>query len=250
MRYLITGPAADWKSKKLEGDSWKLNEFAADTATIGFPNVDYVIAAGSTALYAVGGYSKKTKVNLNTVFKSEDGFNWKKLPWTLAKARGTSSSFYSCITQNEESGNENLVVMGGLGSGDKSIEVHDLATETLVIDIQDAGFTTGGSKIQLVCHGSWMYVADHNNDLRMLKLKNEAVKDDITKISYATLAKEGQLVVYDNKIGLVGGKTDTGFDNYDFVYYDHVAKAMKTGAEFPAAEVASPTNPLVPLVTK
>jgi len=250
MRYLFTGPANKWESKKLEGDSWKLNKFAQETASIGFPKQDYARAAGNTAVYAVGGMDQQGEP-VNTVFKTEDGFNWKKLAFTLAEERVATSDakFYSCITQSEESGNENLVVFGGRDSGDKSIEVFDLVTETSVTFIADADFATSGT-LQLVCHAGWMYVATTDDEFIVLKLRNGAAQGDIIETSYQSLAKGGQLVVYDNKVGLVGGKLQTDDDNTQFVYYDLGTGDLKEGAEFPASGFANPDNPLVPLVTK
>jgi len=250
------------ESLKLEGNSWVPNSFSVSS----FPDEDYVIAAGATELYLIGG--KRMRDNYNAVFKSVDGFNWIKQSWNIGKGRSNDNtfSFYSCITKNNESGNENLVLMGGLADGagkgdqgDRGIQVFDLADTApsggrLVIDIPDAGFQVYGAMNQLVCHNGWMYATDKDSNLHMMKLKKNAAKDDILKFSYANIAKGGQLVVYDNQIGLVGGKKDTGGKGPEetqknFVYYKD--GAWREGAEFPATPFVKPSDyPLVPVVTK
>jgi len=245
---LFDGSAEIEERMKLEGDSWKSESFQTPTD---FPSNEYVIAGGSTALYAVGG-SDKDRRPLDTVFKSVDGFNWEKLPWTMDKQRRYLDPMFSCITKNEESGNDNLVVMGGNNDASTEIQAYDLVTNRVVIDMPDAGFNVMSSSNQLVCHNGWMYVADPSSNLYMLKLKDGAVKADIEKTNYSLFAMGGQLVVYDNKIGVVGGvKENNNGDTVkqeNFVYYD--GTGVVEGASFPAYGFATKNNPLVPVVTK
>ena len=257
MRYLFTGPGRKQAVRTWTGDSWTENNFA-DTTSIKFPNSDYTIAAGSTHLYAVGGrLDSDQNTPLNTVFKSEDGYNWEKLPWTMGKGRsGATTGLFACITKNADSGKENLVVMGGLGAADDvEIKVYDLEDGSVATEISDAPFLVSTPTNQLVCNNGWMYVADKDFNFHSMEVRDGRTRSHIATASFAKVAKGGQLVVYDvdgnDRVGLVGGKKEGDHniveDQENFVY--NAFGKWNEGGEFPAWKQASPSNKLV-LVTK
>ena len=238
---------------KYEVGSWKTYEFN-DTAA-DFPQSGYVIIPWKKELYLVGGSfsSNVGPTSLKaSVFKSVNGYTWEKLPWELKSGQ---SDLYACITTNAESGHANLVLFGGQGEGstDKKLKVYDIEDPNPATDgyktIAIPGTLTldpTESSNKLVCHDGWVHVATRDYDLFSLKLSNSA---KIKKVDYSSYSAGGTLIVYQDKVGFVGGKNKDNDDQTKFCYFDTATQELKEGSEFLWNNELK-TGDLVPVVTK
>jgi len=232
---------------KVEAGSWKTIEF---NETTGFPENGYVILPWKKDLYLVGGYESSPNNGQTSVFKSINGYTWEKLPWELKSAR---SDLHACITTNADSGHANLVYFGGLGDGNSDKILH-------IYDIEDPNPATDGYKTlaipssvtpedrtnKLVCHDGWVHVATGNHDLHSLKLSNSA---EFKTVNYMAHSEDGTLIVYQDKVGLVGGTKGDSEPQTKFYYFDTATQQLKEGSEFPWNDELR-TSDLVPVVTK
>merc|ERR1712168_678422 len=233
---------------KFEAGSWKEIQF---NETTGFPDNGYVILPWKKDLYLVGGYKGSPNGHQASVFKSVNGYTWEKLPWELKSAQ---SELKACITTNADSGHANLVSFGGLGEGsdDAILKIYDIedpnpATDGYKTLAIPAGISPQDSTNKLVCHDGWVHVATKKYKLFSLKLSNTA---EFKSIGYGAHGALGTLIVYQDKVGVVGGTNmfDYG-DQTKFYYFDTATQQLKEGSEFPWNDELR-TSDLVPVVTK
>ena len=232
----------------MESGSWKEYDFVKDNT---FPHDGFAITAGATHFYIIGGSSSSNPQK--TVYKSVDGYNWEKLSWELYKEIYNG---YACITTNDQSGHENLVVFGKYWkSNERAILLYDLgtlnpATDNFELLSNGFGFSTTDTTHQLVCHAGWVHVATFDGELHSFKLSSlsEPGPPKWYTSSYQDTSLGGRLIIYDDKATIVGG-ADTNFANQKKLFYFDPSKGtLVEGPEFPWYKEVDEN--LVPVVTK
>jgi len=236
------------KVLKLEGDSWKTHDIQ-DTS---FPLENYGITTSNKELYIIGGIGVAGL--LKTVFKTGDGKTWEKLKWEMTKGW---REFYTCITTNDKTGHDNLVV------GDTtSMQIYDLGAANPTTDnlvTVEVPFVQPGTPI---CHAGWMYIVEyeksttgvyHVYSVQLSKIDPSKGKAQFRKSDSIPFLPPFQLIVYKNKVGLVGGRTSQfamKVDQEIFHYVDTTDGNLKEGDEFHLSDQIDSGRVLVPVVTK
>jgi len=234
------------KVLKLEGDSWKTHDIQ-DTS---MPIKNYGIATSKKELYIIGGINGGGDP-LKTVFKTGDGKTWEKLKWEL-KFQTLSRDYRFCITTNDQTGHDNLVI-----SDKYNLIIYDLgaanpATDNFVYVDLDLGFKLPTAPI---CHDGWFYILDREASRKNV-FSVQLSKIDPTKgvsqfmKSDPLTTQDSQLIVYNNKVGVVAGNEDTDL-NEKFLYVDTTDGKLKDGGEFHlASQLTSLDKVLVPVLAK
>ena len=227
---------------RLEAGSWNKYSFTVPTD---FPDRGYTFTTLEKELiYVVGGEKDEGPgtIDVLSVFKSVDGKKWdKKLNFELKKGRANP---YACITKNDQTLRNNLVVFGGVGSSDKELEIYDLEESRLArvnSGLTGLPFNHLNPSNKLVCHDGWMHVIDDSLTVSVVlsyKLSNAAYKQHtLAPIKGATKDYSGgQLIVYENKVGIVGGLDHNGNNLKEIYNFDAAKGVWSVGAEFPWSE--------------
>jgi len=248
--YKITGDR-ETEMLKLEGGSWKNHSLVTPAD---FPVTKYEIATWKNELYALGG--QDASAYSARVYKSVDGITWNKLGWELPSAR---IGPYACITTNQQSGKANLVTFGGSGAP-------PIAPEVIIYDLEDNDpaaskvsitintmltdiFKVTETRIdhKLICHDGWMHVVSTTNYLISLKLTNSYNGEGDFLVEGSPI-RNGVLITYQGKVGLVGGDDSDGVNKYLF-YFNPSNKTWLAGSEFPWYQKVGRTSQLVPVIS-
>ena len=189
------------------------------------------------------------------MFKTGDGKTWEKLKWEMTTGW---EELYTCITTNDKTGHDNLVVGNTNG-----MQIYDLGaanpTTDNLVTLDEVPWKQPGT---LICHAGWMYIVENSqnpNDqngvysVQLSKIDPSKGKAQFRKSDVIGFLPPFQLIVYKNKVGLVGGRTSQfamKVDQEIFHYVDTTDGNLKEGDEFHLSDQIDSGRVLVPVVTK